>query len=146
MSRMKKFGDRRTRPNFSSAFMEAGLRMRRLQREDDVRILVTRESRTQWALSVVRRSHCAEVLAAHNRHRAIADAKAGHAIEPTECEKRVGANIDAAKRIGGRGVPTLMTETGDLMGNHFPPSNWCECSSAGSEPSRDIATPNFVVA
>lgn len=72
----------------------------------------------RWARCAARTAR--EFCVAHNRHRAITDAKADRAIGPAECDRRVGANIDAGKRIGVRGAPTLIAETGDLMGDHIP--------------------------
>ena len=60
------------------------------------------------------------VWCASDRHRAITDAKAGRAIEPAECENPVQAHVEAGERVGVRGTPTLVTETGDLIGGYVP--------------------------
>ena len=60
------------------------------------------------------------VWCASDRHRAITDAKAGRAIEPAECDNPVSAHVEAGERVGVRGTPTLVTETGDLIGGYVP--------------------------
>ncbi len=60
------------------------------------------------------------VWCASDRHRAITDAKAGREVEPAECDNPVRAHVEAGERVGVRGTPTLVTETGDLIGGYIP--------------------------
>lgn len=60
------------------------------------------------------------VWCANDPHQALTDAKAGRDIEPAECENPVAAHLEAGKRVGARGTPTMVTEEGDLIGGYVP--------------------------
>ena len=60
------------------------------------------------------------VWCARDQHRAMTDAKAGREIEPATCENPVQAHFDAGRRVGVRGTPTIVTDTGDVIGGYVP--------------------------
>ena len=60
------------------------------------------------------------VWCASDPHQALTDAKAGRDIDPAECENPVAVHLEAGKRVGTRGTPTMVTEEGDLIGGYVP--------------------------
>ena len=50
----------------------------------------------------------------------IAAVRADAVPEPAECDNPVGAHVEAGDRVGVKGTPTLVTETGDLIGGYVP--------------------------
>ena len=60
------------------------------------------------------------VWCAKDRHRAMTDAKAGRTIAHAECDNPVQRHFDAGRRLGVRGTPTIVTESGDTIGGYVP--------------------------
>ena len=60
------------------------------------------------------------VWCAGDPHQAMTDAKAGREIEPATCENPVAEHFEVGQRIGVRGTPSIMTETGELIGGYVP--------------------------
>ena len=60
------------------------------------------------------------VWCARDQHQAMTDAKAGREIEPATCENPIQEHFEAGQRVGVRGTPTIVTETGELIGGYVP--------------------------
>ena len=60
------------------------------------------------------------VWCAQDQHQAMTDAKAGREIEPATCENPVQEHVEAGRRVGVRGTPTMVTDKGDVIGGYVP--------------------------
>lgn len=60
------------------------------------------------------------VWCAKDPHQAMTDAKAGRTIGHAECDNPVQRHFDAGRRLGVRGTPTIVTESGDTIGGYVP--------------------------
>ena len=60
------------------------------------------------------------VWCAKDPHQAMTDAKAGRTIAHAECDNPVQRHFDAGRRLGVRGTPTIVTESGDTIGGYVP--------------------------
>ena len=60
------------------------------------------------------------VWCAKDPHQAMTDAKAGRTIAHAECDNPVQGHFDAGRRLGVRGTPTIVTESGDTIGGYVP--------------------------
>ena len=54
-------------------------------------------------------------------HQAIGDAKFGRAVPDRTCDNPVSAHYAAGQRIGVRGTPAIVLESGTLIGGFVPP-------------------------
>ena len=68
----------------------------------------------------VRYARSVSVSCARDQHEAMSDAKAGRENEPATCENPVQAHFDAGRRVGARGTPTIVTDTGGAIGGYVP--------------------------
>ena len=54
-------------------------------------------------------------------HQAIGDAKFGNPVPERTCDNPVSAHYAAGQKVGVRGTPALLLESGDLLGGYVPP-------------------------
>jgi thiol:disulfide interchange protein DsbC len=54
-------------------------------------------------------------------HQAIGDAKFGRPLAERTCDNPVSAHYAAGQKVGVRGTPALLLESGDLLGGYLPP-------------------------
>ena len=61
------------------------------------------------------------VWCADDPHQAIGDAKFGRSVPERACDNPIGAHYAAGQRIGVRGTPAILLDSGDLLGGYVPP-------------------------
>ena len=54
-------------------------------------------------------------------HQAIGDAKFGRPVAERTCDNPVSAHYAAGQKVGVRGTPAILLESGDLLGGYVPP-------------------------
>ena len=55
-------------------------------------------------------------------HQAIGDAKFGRPVPERNCDNPVSAHYDAGEKVGIRGTPALVLESGVMIGGYVPPN------------------------
>ena len=68
-------------------------------------------------------------------HRAIGDAKFGRHVPPRKCENPVGDHYATGLSFGVRGTPTIVLESGDMLGGYLPPEELAEYLSRAADES-----------
>lgn len=64
-------------------------------------------------------------------HQAMGDAKFGRPVAERTCDNPVSAQYAAGQKIGVRGTPAILLESGDLLGGYVPPGELLTYLDAG---------------
>ena len=68
-------------------------------------------------------------------HRAIGDAKFGRHVPPRHCENPVKDHYATGVSFGVRGTPTIVLESGDMLGGYLPPEELARYLSRAADES-----------
>ena len=61
------------------------------------------------------------VWCSESPHQAIGDAKFGRPVPERSCDNPISAHFAAGRKVGVRGTPAILLDTGALLGGYVPP-------------------------
>ncbi len=73
------------------------------------------------------------VWCADNRQEALTKAKRGESVEPKTCDNPVQAQYELGQKLGVRGTPSLILESGEMLPGYVPPTQLAQMLAEGED-------------